>query len=334
MTDVLLVAGALIFEPDWDPAGPGFVPDRLARRLRRARRTWTAFEARWSDGAAQLQWLARAFGVPGEPPPSAAYAWRAAGAAAPEGACGEAWFCDPVHLQLQPDRALLSPLDAPPLGEAEARALFDEAADSARGHGAELRQAAGRWYLFPAERWDLQATPLEAALGASVQTRLPQGRHGARWRRLLNEIQMRWHASPVNREREARRQQAVNALWLHGGGAWQALGPSRFGRVEAGDPVVLGWQQAAGAGGAAPPDTLTVWPQLFEPYWRRDWRAWGAAWAQLDAAVESLLDRSRRPLELVACGRRGATSFRLDPSPSFLGWRRSALRECLAEPSG
>ena len=62
-------------------------------------------------------------------------------------------FCEPVHLSLEPERTVLAPIDTPPLTEAESRQLFDEAADSAREHGAVLRQAAGRWYLFPDEPW-------------------------------------------------------------------------------------------------------------------------------------------------------------------------------------
>ena len=49
-----------------------------------------------------------------------------------------------------------------------------------------------------------RTTPLPAALGASVEARLPQGKHASQWRRLLTEVQMRWHASQANQAREAR----------------------------------------------------------------------------------------------------------------------------------
>jgi len=342
MTHVLLVAGALIFEPDWDQAGADCVPERLARRLTRARRTWQALDASWSDGAAHLEWLARAFRVSGDPPgraPACApYSWRAAGGQdGSDAPAGDIWFCDPVHLSLEPERTVLAPIDSPPLTDTEARELFDEAADSARSHGAELRRAANGWYLFMDPPWELQTTALQAAVGASVEARLPQGRHATQWRRLLNEVQMRWHASRVSREREARGQQAANGLWLHGGGAWRALAPSRFARVHSDEPLVLGWQQAARAASDAglPSDTLTVWPHLFEPYWRRDWRGWAAAWARLDSEVESLLQAARSGrdgrVELVACGRRAAATFALDRSAAVLPWRRRALRDDLLE---
>jgi len=336
MSDVLLVPGALVGEPDWAEVGAGSVPHRIARRLTRARRQVQSMRAPWSDGAAHLEWLARAFQVPGEPPAAAPFAWQAAiGTTGSNAPAASVWFCEPVHLSLQPERTVLSPIAAPALTDSESHELLQEAADSARHAGLDLRLGAGRWYLFADPAWNLRTTPLEAALGASVETRLPQGKHASQWRRLLNEIQMRWYASPTNRAREARGEQTANALWLHVGGLWQRLDASRFGRVQTDDPVVRGWQQAARQGRSEAPDasSLTLWPDLFEAYWRRDWPAWLAGWSRLESTVESLLDGRARNLELVACGRRAAVSFTLGRGANLLAWRRRALRECLTEPA-
>jgi hypothetical protein len=334
MMHVLLVAGALISELDWDQAGPNCVPERLARRLARARRTSHGLDARWSDGAAHIEWLARAFRVPGDPPARAPYAWRSDGGQSTDAGV---WFCEPVHLRLEPERTVLTRIEAPPLNEEESGELFAEAADSARTYVGELRRAASRWYLLADPMWSLRTTPLEAALGASIEPRLPQGEHAFQWRRLLNEVQMRWHASRINREREARGQQAANGLWLHGGGIWSALQTSRFSTVDGDDPVVLGWQQAASHGRAGT-DSLTVWPYLFEPYWRKDWRSWAAAWSRLDEQVDSMLQSARSErdgrVELVACGRRVAATFSFDRAAGLLPWQRRGLRECLLEAAG
>jgi hypothetical protein len=332
MTHVLLVPGALIFESDMNQVGGPWVPDRLARRLTRARRIVHKVDARWSDGAAHLQWLAHAFRAPGDPPVAAPFAWRSSGGQATDAGV---WFCEPVHLRLEPERTVLTPIEAPPLNEEESAELFAEAADSARAYVAELRCAASRWYLLADPMWSLRTSPLQAALGASVEPRLPQGEQASLWRRLLNEVQMRWHASRANRERQARGQQAANGLWLHGGGVWSPLQGSRFSRVDSDDPVVRGWQQASSHDRAGT-DSLTIWPHLFEPYWRRDWRAWTAAWVHLEATVESLLQSVRsgpdRRVELLACGRGAVASFMLDRSlATVLPWRRRALRDCLLE---
>ena len=337
MTHVLLVGGALIFEQEWNQVPPGFVPRRLDRLLARAPLARHTLQAPWSDGAAHLEWLARAFAVPGDPPACAAYSWQAVnGQSGSETAERDVWFCDPVHLSLEPERTVLSPIDGPALTDAENGELFNEAADAANEHGAMLRQAAGHWYLFPREPWSLQTMPLQAVLGASVEARLPQGAQAALWRRLLNDVQMRWHASGVNRDRESRGRQIVNGLWLHGGGAWRKLEPSRFDQVHTDDPVVLGWQQAGASKATTRSDSLTIWPHLFEPYWRRDWGSWAAAWVQLDLEIDSMLRASgagpRRRLELVACGRQAAASFTLGAGMGLLPWRRRAPRECLLEP--
>jgi hypothetical protein len=338
MTHVLLVPGALIFDSDWNQAPPGFVPDRLARRLTRATRTWQALQAPWSDGAAHLEWLARAFAAPGDPPVSAAFSWAFSSVAGSdprqsEASSGDVWFCDPVHLSLQPERTVLAPIEGPALTEEESRELFAEAADAAREHDCSLREVAGRWYLWPQERWELRTMPLESVLGASIESRLPQGTHASRWRRLLNEVQMRWHTTRVNEHRASRGQQVANGLWLHGGGLWSGLEPSRFERVHTDDAVVLGWWRAADSSKRPTrSDSLTVWPHLFEPYWRRNWSAWAAGWAQLDLRIDSLLaSGGGRSLELVVCGRQGAASFALRRSAGLLLWQRRALRECLLE---
>jgi hypothetical protein len=338
MAHVLLLAGALMPEQDSEHFAAESVPEPLARRLMRATRSQERFDALWSYGAAHLPWLARAFRAPGDPPATAPFAWNAESGHGPAGPTSAAvWFCEPVHLSLEPERTVLTAVDSPPLTDEEACELFAEAADSALSHGVELRRGASHWYLLTDPAWLLWTTALQATLGASVEHRMPRGEHASQWRRLLNEVQMRWHASRTNREREARGQPGANALWLHGGGTWCALQASRFAAVDTDDPVVLGWQQAAGQGGGTPAgtDSLTIWPHLFEAYWRGDWSAWGSAWKQLGPKVESLLQSVRtsrdRRLELVACGHRTAARFMLDGGAGLLAWRRRSLRECLLE---
>jgi len=341
MRKVLVVPGALVGEPDWDEAGRallarGALP--VLDLLRRAPRRVRAPDAPWSDGAAHLHWLADAFQVPARPAPTAPYAWNAnAGVAEPPAEPGQIWFCEPVHLVLRPERTVLSPIDRPGLDELEVRSLLEDAADSAREAGADLQVRHGRWYLRVPQGWDLQARPLQAVLGASVETRMPTGAGASHWRRLLNEIQMRWYVNAVNTARESRGQQTANALWLHGGGAWTALPASPFAEVESDDPVVLGWHRAGRPAGTAHDraDILTVWPQLFESYWRKDWDAWSRAWIGLQDIVlaHRAAPRSagQRPLEVVACGRWSVAAFSLREGLARFAFGRRSLRECLVE---
>jgi hypothetical protein len=148
----------------------------------------------------------------------------------------------------------------------------------------------------------------------------------------MNDIQMRWHASEVSQAREERGEQAANALWLHGGGSWRHLPPSRFARVGSDDPVLQGWQHASRPpAGLGPDDTLDVWPSLFEPYWRKDWSAWADAWDGLQRRLQDRPGQAWRPAELIACGRRDAAAFRLGGSWSRFAPPRRGLRDCLVQ---
>ena len=345
MQRILVVPGALIGAPDWDEAAQALIAHGIEPALaplRRAPRHSRALRSAWSDGAAHLQWLADAFRVTAEPPPTAAYAWQAD--AGQDGAdADQVWFCDPVHLILKPDRTVLSPIERPALDENELASLLADAANSAHDAGARLQVQSGRWYLRLAPGWDLQSVPLQAALGAPVEARLPRGADAWRWRRLLNEVQMRWHANPVNQAREARGEPTAMQPQGVGGGRWQPLPTSPFARIEGDDPVLIGWQRAAVGPAPGRPQgrLLSVWPDLFESYWRRDWPAWAAAWTGLQRQLQGNPGPngscSPGKVDLIACGRRSAAEFSIGCSGFARLARRAlvprSLRDCLLEPT-
>jgi hypothetical protein len=341
MRNFMIVPGALLDPLDWEEAAPGLGAQefgfRLNHLLRGAPVRARTFEQPWTDGAAHLAWLAEAFRVDDQPPVMAPYAWEhLVGEEPRERRDGQLWFCDPVHLSLQPQRTTLSPIDRPRLRASEIEELRTLACDSVRPIGGELHIHDDRWFLWIPTRWELSAVPLQAVLGASVQTRLPSGADARAWRRLLNEIQMRWHSSETNRQRDRHGEVVVNALWLHGGGRWQPLPPAAFARVETVDPVVQGWHKACATATARIEDTLSVWTGLFEPYWRKDWVAWATAWNDLlddiRARMRSGEDRRRSTVELVACGRRSALSFSIGRRRLAALFVKRRLRDCLVEP--
>jgi hypothetical protein len=336
----LLVPGALLPAALAPEIARALDAPRLAQRLREARPRFPHRAAERSRGAAHWSWLAQAFGLPADPPVTAPYAWRAlaeAGAqrAAPEGEAAEpGWIahCDPVHVVVARDHLLITELGEDALAPAETSALLalaNEAADAARspqasGEPLDLRFAvrAGHWFVRSAHPVALESFPVDAVLGRSVQPHLPEGAQARAWRILSNEIQMLWHASDTNGAREQRGARAVNALWIHGGGSWQAL-PARDWdrlRVDAGsvDAAVLqGWLQA-GAGQSRPGQghrggALAVYRELFSPYAHQAWDAWLARVPAWEERLEQELAEAQRQgateFELVLCGAQEARSF-------------------------
>ena len=147
--------------------------------------------------------------------PLAPLALEAAGEAAGDGY----WLrADPVHLRVMRDRIVLLAGDEIPLAQDEADAL---AAAVAAHFGAELSPRPLRphhWYVRLARPPALTTTALSAAIGREVDPLLPEGRDATRFRAYLNEVQMLLHAHPVNLQREARGELAINSLWFWGGG--------------------------------------------------------------------------------------------------------------------
>jgi hypothetical protein len=77
-----------------------------------------------------------------------------------------------------------------------------------------------RWYLMmPLESRFPEFSPPEAALGDNLESHLPAGDAGRRWRRLLNEAQVILHNHPLNAQRAREGKPPVNSLWFWGGGA-------------------------------------------------------------------------------------------------------------------
>ncbi len=366
----LLVPGALL------PAG--LAPEiaramkapRLARRLGAAQARPSHRAPERSAGAAHWSWLAHALGLD-DPPVTAPYAWRAlalggadAGRDAATDATEPLWIAhaDPVHMAIARDHMVLSDLGEEPLQGAEADALLElanEAAASARAAGTGLDVQftirAGHWFLCSAAPLAVQTDSLDAVLGRSVQEHLPTGAHARALRVLCNEIQMLWHASAVQAAREQRGARPVNALWIHGGGSWQALPPRGLAAVAAAAPaieaaVLQGWHQAGAGqcppGTPAPQWTLALDGQLFGPHARQDWEQWLARVPSWEQRLEDEIERARAggagELELVLGGATQSRTWAIRLRSSWrqapawgralgLGRRAAALGDWLTE---
>ena len=126
---------------------------------------------------------------------------------------------DPVHLLLQRDCfSLAGPV---PLLVNEEHSLTIIASLNQHFNQVGLNFCIGKsgaWYLRCNEFVQIQTTLPSVAMGKNVHHFMPQGIDATNWIALLNEVQMLLHQHPVNEEREANGQIAVNSIWLSGGG--------------------------------------------------------------------------------------------------------------------
>lgn len=184
------------------------------------------------------RWLAREFGLGGEPLPAGALTAFSGGLEPGE----DTWLrADPVHLRLQRDSMMLIPAAGFDVTQAEAEAL----AESVNRHFI----ASFSVHVVSPSAWALRAkagaafegrAPLDLA-GQDVDSNLPSGPDAARWHATLNEVQMLLHEHPVNEAREV----PLNSLWFWGAGRLPKEAEGPWQSVTADDPVALGLAKLA-----------------------------------------------------------------------------------------
>ncbi len=288
--------------------------------------------------APHLAWMWKQFSGRDDQPVTAPYvAQLLAKQPVPEGL----WHCDPVHIAFARDHLLLTDLDAAPLSESETRALLPSAQGAALEQAASLNVIDGHWFLALDPPWDIEAVPLAAALDCSVQDVMPRGEDALRWRKLLTEVQIAWHAHPVNDARAERGVPVVNGLWLHGGGARSEL-DSPFEDVWSEDLSLRAWahasdtpQRALSQAQPVEGDVLAFLPDLAAAQRRDAWGDWLLALKAVDAAlgqIERLVQKSGGVMELLLFGRGGFTRVTISSADRWRLWRKQALAEVLAEP--
>jgi hypothetical protein len=349
----IVVPGALVPAPiAADVIGAAHAP-QLARLLARARIEPPQPATTATLGAAHWGWLWRRFAGRDDTPVTAPYAWRALNETdlQADADAGTLWQAEPIHFAVARDHMLALPLagtDA--LDPAETMALADEAQGCLQSAGTQLRIIDGHWFVRFDAPLQVQAVPLDAALGASIQDQLPRGADSARWRRLLTEIQIAWHHHAVNAAREERGASAVNGLWLHGGGSARPAWPTcDLAQVACDAPAVRGWARAAGVPPAAvtdlasglaaydarPSHGLALWPSLFASCKADAWHPWLAHFAAFDAWLGPLVQRGQAAgaqVELVLCGRTQTRSIVIERADRWRLWRRADLAAVFGEP--
>ena len=144
---------------------------------------------------------------------------------------------------------------------------------------------------------------LDRVIGKDLSDWQPAQGDSAKLRRLQNEMQMLLYTHTVNDARSRVRTAAINSIWLHGTGAltkeYTALQP----KVST---------------------NISTARSLADAALKEDWRAWAAAWEQLDAtACADLLKRVKagesagEPVTLTLCGERSALTYELRSKSGF-----------------
>jgi len=198
-------------------------------------------------GCSMERWLARAFALEaGEELPLAPFALRADGVDP-----GPHWWigADPVHLKVHGARLILADASRFSITQREA----DELVAALNAHFATrditfLAPRPQRWYARTSESPPARMSPTAEVAGMPVESFLPAGKAGARWRAIINEAQMLLHEHRCNAQREARGELAVNSVWPWGGGRAPARVPAApYGAVWADHPLAAGLATASGA---------------------------------------------------------------------------------------
>jgi hypothetical protein len=157
---------------------------------------------------------------------------------------GEGWWlhADPVHLVADRDQLFLSASASLGISQAEADTLLAELNRTYADDGWHFVAATPqRWYLRLPQPLVMRTTPTSGAMGRRVGEVLPQGEDALLWQRVMTEVQMVLHGSPINMQREAQGALTVNGIWFWGGGPLpqQAAG-SEWQRVVGDQPLARG----------------------------------------------------------------------------------------------
>ncbi len=208
-------------------------------------------------------WLFQRFGVSGNDYPVAAVTHAADSRAIEPG-----WWlrADPVYLHADGDSLLLFDNRSLSVTQEEAAALVLELQELFQEHGARLSAPhPKRWYAHFTHDPGIKTHALDKVLGKHIHAHLPYAedvKTARRWRSLLNEIQMRLYASPVNHARIERNELPVNSVWFWGEGQCPQQPAARYEKVYANEPLAQGLALLSGTPHEPVPSDVTAWHAL------------------------------------------------------------------------
>jgi hypothetical protein len=268
-------------------------------------------------------WLARAGydgvaargGRPTEAPPPVFGAGLAPLLVPTDTGTAPVWVARLAHIRISQDHLALSDPDELGVTDAESAELADAAQPIFAADGYALhRVSAQDWHVVPltAGHPGIPGATPAAAMDRDIDAWWPQGTVARPWRRLVNEVQMAFHAHPVNEARRDRGRPEINTLWLFGGSPrWQ---PSLdAARLVGGPAWVQGLAHAAGlpwqplSDKTIAPGTIACADTLEVAHREEDWGRWLIEMSRLDstifaAAQQALVEGRVDSIELVLTG--------------------------------
>lgn len=257
---------------------------------------------------------------------------------------GEAcWVrADPVNLQADMDRAILSDGQSLNLRTDEAEKLVDELNQHLAEDGLSVLLADSNNWFIKLDDCEFTTTPLHDAAGRNINHLLPEGKSAGYWKSLLNEIQMLLHMSSVNTAREQRGQAAINSIWLWGEGCLPAKGNPDITRVWTDDMLTAGMARLHDISFTALTDvnelanhmnpgthSLITFEQLNQPACYGDAPAWHNALGDLVNVwllpIVELARAGKASLDVYPCN---GIKYRLLPSAINLQfWKKARLQD-------
>lgn len=164
---------------------------------------------------------------------------------------------DPVHLVADRKGLILMDESTFTLDQHDALVLAADVKDILAERGMILEApTTNRWYVTMDDMPAIKTIPVHEVAGKDIHYYMPSGKDQQTWAKLLNEVQMVLHDSPVNAERERRGERAVNSLWFWGCGELPVLVKCPWSRVFTDEEIAKGFSVLANIPGAELPETI------------------------------------------------------------------------------
>ena len=311
---------------------PEFAPDliramnapALALLLSRTSSATRTRTAEHTHALPHETWLARALGLGAAGGVDVAVAAMRGFGLDPDG--GNWYIVSPGHIQIARTHLTMADTRQLPLADDDSRALFATAAELCESIGHALRYGDAQTWFLRADDWTgfETATP-DTVVNMDLTDFMPKGQPALAYRRLQNEVQMAWHAHPVNAAREAQRMPIVHAFWMWGAGRTAPALMQPLAGI-----AVPGWLGALGeqrfdtldrlADLLSTDRTLVVGP-LAEAAQAADWGVWLQVMGQLEDTLFAPL------LAAVKAGRVSKLTLVLSSREGLLETTTSALAQ-------